>query len=111
MMNHPDAMVPVLRQITGTLRSSNSVWLVGSISFTRPPKLPSAPTPLPPLPPKLQTGWWLGSYLEWWNQQVATQLFEYSLQDQLQEIPVRGPVSFLENVSVVRFSGYQPDAK
>jgi hypothetical protein len=111
MMNHPDAMVPVLREITSTLRSSNSVWLVGSISFTRPPKLPSAPTPLPPLPPKLQTGWWLGSYLEWWNQQVATQLSEYSLQDQPQEIPVRGPVNLLENVSVVRFSGYRPDTK
>jgi len=111
MLKHPDAMVPVLREITGTLRSSNSVWLVGSIPFTRPPKPPSAPTPLPPLPPKLQTRWWLGSYLEWWNQQVATQLFEYSLQDQPQEIPVRGPVNLLENVSVVRFSGYRPDTK
>ena len=110
-MNHRDAMVPVLREITGTLRRSNSVWLVGSMPFTRPRNIPSAPTPLPPLPPKLPTKWWLGSYLEWWNQQVETHLSEYSLTDQLQEIPVRGPVNLMENVSVVRFSGYRPDAK
>jgi hypothetical protein len=32
------------------------------------------------------------------------------LQEGVLEIPVNGPVNFLENLSVLRFSGYKPDA-
>jgi len=110
-MNQPDAMVPVLREITDTLRRGNNVWLVGSIPIAPPQKLPSKPTPPPPLPVKMSTKWWLGSYLYWWNQQVATHLFEYALQDQPQNIPAPDPVNILEDVSVVRFSGFRPEAK
>jgi hypothetical protein len=110
-MNHPDVMVPVLREITDTLRGGNSVWLVGSIPFSPPPRRPSRPTPLPPLPPEMSTQWWLGSYLYWWNQQLATHLFEYALFAQTQKIHAPGPVNSFEDISVVRFSGYRPDAE
>jgi hypothetical protein len=110
-MSHPDAMVPVLREITDTLRVGNSVWLVQSIPLLRPQVLSSKPTPLPPLPPKMSTKWWLGSYLYWWNLQAATLLFEHASQEQAQTIPAPGAVNSLEDVSVVRFSGYNPGAE
>jgi len=110
-MNHPAVMVPVMRDITGTLRGGNSVWLVESIPISRPVVLPSKPAPPPPLPAKLTTRWWLGYYLYWWNQQAATLLFAQALQEQDQKIPAPGPVNSLEDVSVVKFSGYRPDAE
>ena len=107
-MTHPDTMVPVLQEVTNTLRQGHSVWVVGSIPFAPLPKLPPKPTSLPPPPLKLSTRWWLGSYLYYWNQQVATHLYEFALQEQTQQIPAPGPVNSLEDVFVVRFSGYKP---
>ena len=107
-MSQPDAMAPVLRDITNTLRSSNSVWLVGSVPVVRPEHLP----PMPPLPqPELSTEWWLGWYLDYWNTQVTVLLLDHALQEQVQTIPANAPVSHFEDLSVVRFSGYQSDAK
>ena len=110
-MKHPEVMIPVLRQITKTLRSGNSVWLVGNLPLNRPQELPAKPIPPPPLPQNMPTKWWSGSYLYWWNLQVATHLFNYPAPEQTQKIPAPGPVSALEDVSVIQFSGYKPDAK
>lgn len=110
-MSHPDAMVPVLREMTDTLRGGHSVWLVQSIPLMRPQASSSKPTPPPPLPSKMSTKWWLGSYLYWWNQQATTLLFEQALHEQAQIIPAPGPVNSLEDVSVVKFSGYRPGAE
>lgn len=107
-LSQPDTMVPVLRAMTDALRSSNSVWVVGSIPIEHPKDLPSAPAPPPPLPQKMRTGWWLGSYVYWWNLQATTLLFQHALYEQAQRIPVTGPVNSLEDVSVTRFSGYKP---
>ena len=95
-MNQPEAMIPVLREITSTLRNGKNVWLVGSIPIERPKRLPSMPIPPPPPPPKMPTKWWLGGYLYWWNQQVATLLLEQALSEQPQKIPVAEPVNALE---------------
>jgi hypothetical protein len=107
-MNQPEAMAPVLREITGTLRKGNSVWLVGSVPVVRPQQLPPMP---PPPPPGLPTQWWLGSYFYCWNTQVTVQLLDQALQAQAQKISAAGPVSSFEDLSVIRFSGYKPDAK
>ncbi len=107
-MNQPEAMAPVLREITGTLRQGNSVWLVGSVPVVRPQQLPPMP---PPPPPGLPTQWWLGSYLYCWNTQVTVQLLDQARQEQAQKISAAGPVSSFEDLSVIRFSGYKPDAK
>jgi hypothetical protein len=99
-LKQPDPMAPVLREITNTLRSSNSVWIVGNMAVV-PPKPLSPPAP--------QTHEWL-PYLNYWNAQVMVLLQDQALQEGVLEIPVNGPVSFLENLSILRFSGYKPDA-
>jgi len=97
-----------LREITSTLRSGHSVWLVGSVPVLRPKELPPLP---PPPPPGLSTGWWLGSYLYCWNTQVALSLLDQAQQEQAGNIFTPGPVSSFENVSVRQFSGYKPEAE
>jgi hypothetical protein len=99
-LNQPDPMAPVLREITRTLRSGNSVWIVGDMALMPRKQLP---------PPAPQTHEWL-PYLNYWNAQVMVLLQDQVLQEGVLEIPVNGPVNFLENLSVLRFSGYKPDA-
>jgi len=101
-MNQRDPMAPVLREITDTLRSGNRVWLVGHVPVVHPRPLPS-----PPHPP---AEWWLGSYFAYWSAQVTTHLLDHALEGHVIEIPVNGPVNRLENLPVVRFSGYKSDA-
>ena len=106
-MNQPEAMTPVLRAITSTLANGNHVWVVGSIPMARWKGAPPGPTPLPPLPSEMPTGWWGGSYLYWWNQQVTTLLLDHAEQAKVETIAVPGQVNHAEDVSVVRFTGYK----
>jgi hypothetical protein len=99
-LKQPDPMAPVLREITSTLRGSNSVWIVGRMAA-----VPSKPLS----PPAPQTHEWL-PYLNYWNAQVMVLLQDHALREGVLEIPMNEPVSFLENLSVRRFSGYKPDA-
>jgi hypothetical protein len=107
-ITHPEAMTPVLRAITNTLGSGHHVWVVGSIPIARSQNFPPGPTPLPPLPSEMSTGWWLGSYLYWWNQQVTTLLLDHAQQGKVETIAAPGPVNHFENVSVAQFTGYKP---
>jgi hypothetical protein len=106
-MNQPETMTPVLRAITDTLTSGHRVWLVGSIPIARSKDAPPGPTPLPPPPSEMPTRWWYGSYLYWWNQQVITLLLDHAQQRKAETISAPGPVNLFEDVSVVRFTGYQ----
>jgi hypothetical protein len=99
-LNERDPMAPVSREITDTLRSSNSVWMVGNMSLMRPDQPPPAGQPIK---------WWL-THFNYWSAQVTVQLQDHALQEQVLEITVDGPVSGLENLPVARFSGYKPDA-
>jgi hypothetical protein len=107
-MNQPEAMTPVLRAITNTLTSGHHVWVVGSIPIARWKDARPGPTPLPPLPSEMSTGWWLGSYLDWWNQQVTALLLDHAQQGKVETIAAPGPVNHFENVSVAQFTGYKP---
>jgi hypothetical protein len=107
-MNQPEAMTPVLRAIINTLTSGHHVWLVGSIPIERSKDAPPGPTPLPPQPSEMPTRWWMGSYLYWWNQQVTTLLLDHAQQKKAETIAAPGPVNHFEDVSVVRFTGYEP---
>jgi hypothetical protein len=100
-LSQPDPMAPVLREITDTLRGSNSVWIVGNMITTR----PDQPPPWSP-----SAKWWV-PYLIYWSAQVTTCLQDHALQEQLLEISADGPVSHLENLPVRRFSGYRSKAK
>lgn len=104
-MNQPEAMSPVLDAITNTLSSGHDIWLVGSVPLVR----SAGPTPLPPLPADMPTGWWVGSYLSWWNLQVMTLLLDHAQQAKAETIATPGPVNHFEKVSVVRFTGYKPE--
>jgi hypothetical protein len=99
-LKQPDPMAPVLREITSTLRGSNSVWIVGYMAGV-PPKPLSPPAP--------HTREWL-PYLNYWSAQVMELLQDHALREGVLDIPVNGPVGFLENLSVLRFSGYKPGA-
>jgi len=107
-MNQREAMDPVLQAMTSTLRSGHGVWVVGSAPVIRPEPLPPLP---PPPPPELPTRWWLGPYFYCWNAQVAVHLLDHAMQKQAGKLPAHGPVNALEDVSVVRFSGYKPGAE
>jgi len=107
-MNQPEAMTPVLHAITNALTSGHHVWLVRSIRIARSKNAPRGPTSLPPLPSKMPTRWWGGSYLYWWNQQVTTLLLDHAQQGKVETIAAHGPVNRFEDVSVVRFTGYKP---
>jgi hypothetical protein len=100
-MNQPDAMAPVLRGITDTLRDGHQVWVVGSRATLR-PKLPPPPAP----PAKLWS-----SYLNYWSAQLAICLQDHALQEEALEIPAAQPVCHLENLPLLRFSGYKSGAE
>lgn len=104
-MSQRDPTAPVLREITGALRDGHTVWLVGNLPIIRPKQLP----PKPPPPPGLPTKWWLGAYLYYWNIQVSADLLDHARQKQMERISANAPVSYFENLSIARFSGYQPD--
>ncbi len=104
-MNQRDPMAPVLREVTNVLRSGNSVWVVGFVKVLKPDQL----SPLPP-PTGLPTKYWLRSYSDYWSAQVMALLLGHALQGCVIEIPVNGPVSHLENLPVLWFSGYKFDA-
>jgi hypothetical protein len=110
-MNQPEAMTPVLHAITDTLTSGHDVWVVGSIPIARWKDAPPGPTSLPPLPSEMPTRWWVGSYIYWWNQQVATLLLDHAQQGKVETIAAPRPVTHFEDVSVVRFTGYKPGAE
>ena len=107
-MNQPEAMTPVLAAITNTLTGGHHVWLVGSIPIARSEDAPPGPTPLPPPPSEMPTGWWMGSYFHWWNQQVTTLLLDHAQQGKVETIAAPGPVSHFEDALVVRVTGYKP---
>jgi len=105
-MNQPEAMTPVLHAITDTLASGHNVWVVGSVPIARWKDAPPGSTPPPPS--EMPTGWWYGSYLYWWNQQVTTVLLDHAQLGKSEAFAAPGPVNHFEDVSVLRFSGYNP---
>ena len=110
-MNQPEAMTPVLHAIADTLASGHNVWLVGSIPIARRKDAPPGSSPPPPPPSEMPTGWWFGAYLYWWNQQVITLLLDHAQLGKSEAFSAPGPVNHFEDVSVLRFSGYNPGSE
>jgi len=95
-MNKLDPMAPVLREITNTLQSGHSVWLVGNMSAMRPNQPPS--------------GKWVGTYENYWRAQITAVLLGHALRERVLELPMDGPVCFLENLPLIWFAGYKSGA-
>jgi hypothetical protein len=92
-LNQRDPMAPVLLEITDTLRGSNNVWIVGNMAIMNPKQRPS---------PGLPVIWY-------WSVQVMVHLRGHASQERVLELSVNGPLNALENLPVVRFSGYKSD--
>jgi hypothetical protein len=93
-LHQRDPMAPVLREITDTLRGSNSVWAVGNMAIMHPKQPPS---------PDLPVIWY-------WSAQVMAHIRGHASQERVLELSVNGPVSAFENLPVARFSGYKSGA-
>ena len=97
-MKEREPMRPVLQAITNTLRAGHDVWLVGEVY---------APRPFPSAPP---AGQWAKSYLPYvfyWDAQLAATLSDHAVQRKILDIPVGQRVYRLEDVPLMRFSGYK----
>ena len=90
-------MAPVLLAITNTLHGSNTVWFVGNMLIAYPRQSPSSGMPLKSIE----------TYFNYWSRQVADQLLGHALEKQVVEMPMDEPVFCLENLSLIRFSGYK----
>jgi hypothetical protein len=71
-MQNPDAMAPLLAEISTTLQRGGAVWVVGELAATRGTKQQVWPGP-PPLP---RTGWAEAPYYIFWNVQVGDCLLQ-----------------------------------
>jgi hypothetical protein len=110
-MNQADTMTPVLQSITSTLATGHNVWLLGSIPFERPKDAPPGAAPPPPPPSEMPSGWWYGAYLYWWNQQAIALLRDHAQLGKSEAFSVPGPINHFEDVSVLRFSGFNPGSE
>jgi hypothetical protein len=108
-MQNPNAIRPVLDQITATLQAGNRVWVVAGESWMGvPPPGPSPPN-LPP-PPLKNSGWSDLPYSMAWTAQVAHFLSNHSLQFERITIPMTGHVNVTENMELFVARGWQISA-
>ena len=93
----------LLEVIGATLRSNNYVWLVGTLEV--PPSDREAVS-LPPAP-TTDFGWSIDAYAESWSQQLGAFLQRHASGARFVRVPVEGPVSPLENVSLLVAHGWR----
>lgn len=103
MLNATNSISPVLAQAVETLKSGGAVWVVGKVRLG---SGGSAASPLP-LPPALPTRWWLGAYSSDWGEQLLTLLVINATENQKLDLQLPMPVNYLENLPIMRFSGYR----
>lgn len=105
-MAQPDCTAPVIKRIGETLENGGNVWLVGRAGILR----TAQPFRAPPPPPRPGTGWWLEPYWQFWCQQVNENLMSFGARMSVLVVPVQSPVNIYEDISLLRFHGYQAKA-
>jgi alkanesulfonate monooxygenase SsuD/methylene tetrahydromethanopterin reductase-like flavin-dependent oxidoreductase (luciferase family) len=105
-LNERDPIRPVLEAILRVLESGHRVWVAGDAAAVKPRPVSAAPPP----PPGLPTGWYLGPYTQYWSATVMTCVRTVSKEGRLVSLPEPGPLNYLEDLRLLVFSGYQPDA-
>lgn len=95
-MKDPACIVPVLQEISKTLREGHKVWFVGNMTDLR---LRVPPLNLPST--------WAATYLIYWDSQISMMLLDHTLQRNVVDVSASEPISRLENLPLVRFAGYR----
>ena len=98
-IHEPDPMASVVRDVANALQGGHGVWLVGNMPLVRPVRLSA-----------VQPALWFGGYVNHWNSQVTGTILDHALQQQVPNITAGQPICYLENLQVVRFSGFKSDA-
>jgi len=106
-MKTPDALRPVFKQITSTLKSGHNVWVVGNIQLPGPGQPPPADLPPPPLE---HSGWSDLPYSETWMLQAASYLENHSLQFECVERETNVNVNYYEHLQLFKASGWKEAA-
>jgi len=98
-IHEPDPMASVVRDVANALQGGHGVWLVGNMPLVRPVRLSA-----------VQPALWFGGCVNHWNSQVTGTILDHALQQQVPNITAGQPICYLENLQVVRFSGFKSDA-
>lgn len=93
----------LLSGITSTLRGGKTVWIVAAGASVPRVKRSSPRWPRPRLPSESQ----LEPYMAFWLAKAMAPLVERAEHSEALELPIRWPVSFYEDLRVVRFWGYR----
>jgi hypothetical protein len=106
-MMTPRAIQPVLDQIAATLKSANTVWMVGSLPFAPPGQVPGE---LPPAP-RSKWGWDHDSYSTIWGMQAANLIQHHALRVMACPRLTDQPVCDLEDLVVFAAQGWTETAQ
>jgi len=98
-----DPVGPVLSEISRTLKSGGSVWIVGGLNI--PPKN-DLPQMLPPAPYGIY-GWAESAYTDTWSRYVGYYIVSHGITDQIMTPGMDKPVNPYETCPIVNVQGWQ----
>jgi hypothetical protein len=96
---------PVIEKIESTLRNGHSIWVVGYLPFSMPPR--PAPKFIPP--EQSETGWRGGPFMMVLGMEAAYFLQLHSSKVEAIKISLDDPVNSYENQKLARVSGWCDD--
>ena len=101
-MERSQPLKPVLEKIESTLRGGHSVWVVGYLPYSQPPR------PAPQLGPAGQTatGWRGGPFMMAFGMEAAYFVQTHSSRVEAIKIQLDDPVNSYENQRLARISGW-----
>lgn len=97
-----DPIRQVLTEISGTLKSGGSVFVVGEMPFLNQNELPQM---LQPAPNSI-CGWSMRDYVTSWEQQLAYLVQRHSIKTSVLLPSSNNPINPLENCSIMVFNGW-----
>jgi hypothetical protein len=106
-MMSPAPMTSVLQRMEETLRSGHTIWLIGSVDFVPPGKVPQA------LPPGYDgpKGWVGGNFHAAWAEQAGFLVQRHSMHFERVRVPLDQPVVRYENLPLSAIRGWRPESE
>ena len=96
-------MTPVLQRMDETLRNGHTIWLIGSLDFVPPGKMPSVVPPGHDGP----DGWVGGNFYVAWAEQAAFLIQSRALHFERVRVPLPYPVVRYENLPLSAIRGWR----